>query len=123
MIQSLSRHLVLVTALSFGAGGALAQAGMGSMDSAPGTPKAAPSVDTGAAGTDRFPVQGSSDPKTTGSSTAGSPSVNPPGNPPGTIDPNADAAAKAGVSGNSPCFSGTGQAIGNVNPSGSPSRC
>lgn len=89
MIQSLSRHLVLVTALSFGAGGALAQAGMGSMDSAPGTPKAAPSVDTGAAGTDRFPVQESSDPKTTGSSTAGGPSVNPPGNPPGTIDPNA----------------------------------
>jgi hypothetical protein len=125
MIQGLSCGLVLVAALSCGTGGAFAQAGMGSMDSGAGPSKAAPSVDTGAAGTPKFPVGESSDPKTTGSSIGGDPSVNPPGNPPGTIPPNADAATKAGASGKNPCIPESGQAVGNVNPSGSPSpsRC
>jgi hypothetical protein len=118
MSHGLSCRLILIAALSFAAGGAFAQAGMGSMDSGPaGSSKAAPSVDTGAAGTNKFPVRETSDPKTTGSSIVGDPSVNPPGNPPGTIPPNADAAKRAGASGKNPCFPESGQAAG------TPSRC
>jgi hypothetical protein len=120
MSKGLSCRLILAAALSFAAGGAFAQAGMGSVDGGSGgagSSKAAPSVDTGAAGTNRFPVRESSDPKTTGSSIVGDPSVNPPGNPPGTIPPNADAARRAGASPKSPCFPETGQAAG------TPSRC
>jgi hypothetical protein len=123
MSKGLSCRLVLAAALSLAAGGALAQAGMGSVDGATGSPKAAPSVDTGAAGTNKFPLRETSDPKVTGSSIVGDPSVNPPGNPSGTIPPNADAAAKAGASGKSPCFSQNEQAAGTTNPSSAPSRC
>ncbi len=117
MSKGLSCRLVLAAALSLVAGGALAQAGMGSVDGATGSPKAAPSVDTGAAGTNKFPLRETSDPKVTGSSIVGDPSVNPPGTPPGTIRPNAGEAARAGASPKNNCFPETGQAAG------TPSRC
>ncbi|RDI57820.1 hypothetical protein [Microvirga subterranea] len=88
----------------------------------PSGSKASPSVDTGAAGTEKFPVREQSEPGATGA--VGSPAVNPPGNPPGTIKPSPDAAVRSGASGNSPCFPGqSGQRAGNTNPSGAPSRC
>jgi len=116
----LSCRLALAAALSLAAGGALAQAGMGSMDSGTGgagSPKASPSGDTGAAGSRQFPLRETSDPKSTGSSIVGDPSVNPPGTPPGTIRPGTGEAAKAGVTPKSNCFPETGQAAG------TPSRC
>ncbi|MFC4174057.1 hypothetical protein ACFOYU_18720 [Microvirga sp. GCM10011540] len=107
--------LALATALSVGgaAGGALAQAG-----AAPG---ASPSVDTGAAGTGKFPVRERAGPNATGA--VGSPAVNPPGNPPGTIDPTPEAAVEAGATGKSPCLPTGGKNPNSVNPSGMPSRC
>lgn len=72
-----------------------------------GAPSGAPSpaleVDTGAAGTDKFPVWESDGPNNAAGSIS-SPSVSLPGNQSGTIDPNADALPGPGISGKSPCL-------------------
>jgi len=117
MLQRNLYRLAFAAILSVGImGGATAQPAPSSGS------KAAPGVDTGAAGTDAFPLRERSEPGTTGA--VGSSAVNPPGNAPGTIDPTPNAAVESGASGNSPCFPGqSGQKAGNVNPSGAASRC
>jgi len=124
LLKRLSIPVLAASVLAGASGAVLAQAGMGTMpENPPATPRAAPSVDTGAAGTDKAPVRETSDPNATGS-LVGSPAANPPGNPSGTIQPNANDATNMGASGINPCFPGqSGQAVGNTNPSGTASRC
>ncbi|HZH51130.1 MAG TPA: hypothetical protein VEZ16_04530 [Microvirga sp.] len=118
MLSKRIHALAIAAVLAAGATGvAFAQAGAPS-----GGGKASPGIDTGASGTDKFPLRERAEPNATGA--VGSPAVNPPGNPVGTIDPNPNAAAESGASGTSPCFPGqSGQQVGNVNPSGAASQC
>jgi hypothetical protein len=125
--MSLKRLSAVALALLLSAGSAgvpLAQTGASdSAGNAPGMSRPAPGVDTGAAGTDKFPVTETTGPRATGSVGNGA-SANPPGNPPGTIDPNPNAAISAGASGKNTCFPGqTGQSVGSSNPAGQPSKC
>jgi hypothetical protein len=117
--------VALALVLSAGTiGASLAQTGTsGSAGNTPGSSRPAPSVDTGAAGTDKFPVTETKDPRATGSVGNGA-SANPLGNPSGTIDPTPNAAISSGASGRNKCFPGqTGQSAGSSNPAGQPSQC
>ncbi|MCB8822395.1 hypothetical protein [Microvirga rosea] len=125
--------LGLTVALVSGQGIALAQEGLGSVGSGqtgsrPGSPSGmstvAPTPDMGNAGSPRFPVRETSDPKATGATGRNNADVNPPGNPPGTFTPGRNNAAESGASGRNPCFpEQNGQTGANANPSGTPSRC